>query len=65
MGGCGLVSSDSEYGTVAGCCQLGSELSHFVKCREFLDDLNSSLPLKWAVLEGVRELKRTFLFTGY
>ena len=52
-----MVSPDSEYGTVAGCCRNGSELSHFVKCREFLDDLKSSLPPKRAVLEGVGELK--------
>jgi hypothetical protein len=49
----------TQYVSVAGCCQYDSELSDFVKCREFLDDLNSSWPFKWAVLPGIRELQRT------
>jgi hypothetical protein len=36
VGGFGLVSSDSGYGTVAGSCEHGNETSGYIKGREFL-----------------------------
>jgi hypothetical protein len=36
-GRCGLDSSGSDYGPVAGYCEYGNEPSSTVKGREFLD----------------------------
>jgi hypothetical protein len=37
VGKCGLDSSESEQGPVAGCCEHGNEPSSSVKGGEFLD----------------------------
>jgi hypothetical protein len=37
VGGCGLDSSGSGYGLVAGSFEDGNEPSGSIKCREFLD----------------------------
>jgi len=40
VGGCGLDSSGSGLGPVAGSCKYGNELSGSTKGREFLDQLS-------------------------
>jgi hypothetical protein len=40
LGTCGLDSSGSGYGPVAGCCENGNEPSGSIKGGEFLDSLS-------------------------
>jgi hypothetical protein len=42
VGNCGVNSSGSGYGPVAGCCEHGNELSGSVKVESFLTYLLTS-----------------------
>ena len=61
MGGCELDLSVSEYGPIAACCQCDNELSDFIKCGVLLTSLAANGFSSGTLLQGVRELERTFL----
>jgi hypothetical protein len=41
VGRCGLYSSGSGEGPVAGCCEHGDESSGTIKCGQFIDQLSN------------------------
>jgi len=52
LGRCGLDSSGSGYGPVAGSCEHDNQPSGSIKGREFLDCVTISFS-RWTLLHGV------------
>lgn len=63
MGSSRLDSSESQYGPVAGSCELGKEISESVKCEDFLNRWSTISFLRRTLFHDVSEVNglRSFL----